>query len=191
MPARRSRDTWLSHPEAWHASSEGALAIWRPGIQEASGECCILALRPGRKALTARWLAYGGDFKRYTVPLLPVTKSERDGHLPRYWTAGGIRQKNSGSWSSLVPLGISHFFLRSAGWGLEGQGRAQNCPVACRKTSIPRSHYLCLSTGVADYCGFTPRMAGSVPVSLSDWSFLSHRPALLNPTKGEDPPAAL
>lgn len=111
-----------------------------------------------------------------------------------YWTVAGLRQKDSGSWSCFVPLGISDFLPKGAGWGLEGQRRAQNCSVAPREVSIPRPHCLYLFARVAEYLGF-PRgqMAGSVPVLLSDWTepslvLLTHRQAPHNPTKGKTLP---
>lgn len=111
-----------------------------------------------------------------------------------YWTVAGLRQKDSGSWSCFIPLGISDFLPKGAGWGLEVQRRAQNCSVAPREASIPRPHCLYLFTRMADYLGF-PRgqTAGSVPVLLSDWTepslvLLTHRQAPHNPTKGKTLP---
>lgn len=100
--------------------------------------------------------------------------------------------RRTGSWSSLVPLGISDFLLRGAGWGLESQGRAQT--ILFRVGRQP-SHCLYLSTGVADHLGFPGgQMAGSLPV-LSDWTepnldLLTSQAGSTQPHQREEPPIA-
>lgn len=132
------------------------------------------------------------------MPLCPVTKSEgwALAYVRVYWTTvAGLRQKDSGSWSFFVPLGITDFFLRVQG----GAWRAREEPrTALLHLGRRASLGLIVSTSPLGWqitLAFPPRgqTAGSVAVLFPDWNepsqvLLSHRQAPHNPTKGRTLP---
>lgn len=130
------------------------------------------------------------------MPLCPVTKSEgwALAYVCVYWTVAGLRQKDSGSWSFFVPLGISDFFLRvQAGpWRAREESRIALLHLG-RRASLGLIVSTCPLGWQITLAFPRGQTAGSVAVLFPDWTepshvLLSHRQAPHNPTKGRTLP---
>lgn len=129
------------------------------------------------------------------MPLCPVTKSERWAlaYVCVYWTVVGLRQKDSGSWSFFVPLGISDFLrVKGGAWRAREEPRTALLPLG-RRASLGLIVSTCPLGWQITLAFPRGQTAGSVAVLFPDWTepshvLLSHRQAPHNPTKGRTLP---